>query len=169
MCCKHCGAITWYQERAEKSKSSSCPDFSLCCMKGKITLPYLEDPPELLHNLLTNNDPRSSHFVDNIRSYNSMFAFTSIGGKVDGTFNDGRGPPQFVISGQNYHRIGSLLPAEGDTPKFAQLYIYDTRNEVNNRLKHFRYYLLVYFYLNFYLCVYYMIGVYYFLYLIILQ
>ncbi|XP_057414959.1 uncharacterized protein LOC130709848 [Lotus japonicus] len=67
-----------------------------------------------------------------------MFAFTSIGGKVDCGLNDGRGPPQFVISGQNYHRIGSLLPVEGDNPKFAQLYIYDTRNEVQNRMNHFR-------------------------------
>ncbi|XP_057444727.1 uncharacterized protein LOC130736971 [Lotus japonicus] len=66
-----------------------------------------------------------------------MFAFTSIGGKVDCGLNDGRGPPQFVISGQNYHRIGSLLPSEGDNPKFAQLYIYDTRNEIHNRMKHF--------------------------------
>lgn len=139
MACQYCGAIMWYQERSEKSKNSVCPDFSICCMKGKISLPFLEDSPILLTNLLNNIDPRSRHFLDNIRSYNSMFAFTSIGGKVDGNLNDGQGPPQFVISGQNYHRIGSLLPDEGDNPKFAQLYIYDTRNEVQNRLHHFRY------------------------------
>ncbi|XP_020970360.1 uncharacterized protein LOC107621388 [Arachis ipaensis] len=27
--------------------------------------------------------------------------------------NDGSGPPQFIITGQNYHRIGSLLPDPG--------------------------------------------------------
>ncbi|XP_057430406.1 uncharacterized protein LOC130723394 isoform X2 [Lotus japonicus] len=139
MPCKHCGAILWYQERSEKTRDSTSPDFSICCMKGKILLPYLADSPSLLYNLLTDNDPRSRHFLENIRSYNNMFSFTSIGGKVDCGLNDGRGPPQFVISGQNYHRIGSLLPSEGDSPKFAQLYIYDTRNEIHNRMKHFRY------------------------------
>ncbi|XP_057422827.1 uncharacterized protein LOC130716812 [Lotus japonicus] len=137
MPCKYCGAVLWYQERFEKTRDSTSPDFSICCMKGKIMLPYLADSPLLLYNLLTGIDPRSRHFLENIRSYNSMFAFTSIGGKVDCGLNDGRGPPQFVISGQNYHRIGSLLPSEGDNPKFAQLYIYDTRNEIHNRMKHF--------------------------------
>ncbi|XP_057415224.1 uncharacterized protein LOC130710087 [Lotus japonicus] len=66
-----------------------------------------------------------------------MFAFTSIGGKVVSSVNDGGGPPQFILSGQNYHRIGSLLPPEGKTPKFAQLYIYDTHNELQNRMQHF--------------------------------
>jgi hypothetical protein len=68
-----------------------------------------------------------------------MFSFTSFGGEVVTRANDGRGPPNFVISGQNYHRIGSLIPNEGQRPKFAQLYIYDTENEVQNRLQHFRY------------------------------
>lgn len=138
MACKYCGAILWYHERSVKAQKSASPDFSICCMKGKIMLPYLADCPELLSNLLRNTDTRSRHFLDNIRSYNSMFAFTSIGGKVDCGLNDGRGPPQFVISGQNYHRIGSLVPTEGDNPKFAQLYIYDTKNEVHNRMSHFR-------------------------------
>ncbi|XP_057417171.1 uncharacterized protein LOC130711518 [Lotus japonicus] len=135
--CKFCGATLWAEERAEKSKSPLEPDFSMCCSKGKIAIPYLKDPPELLLNLLTNNDPRSRNFLDNIRSYNSMFAFTSIGGKIVTNINDGHGPPQFIISGQNYHRIGSLLSDEGQSPKFVQLYIYDTKNEVENRLKPF--------------------------------
>ncbi|XP_072058243.1 uncharacterized protein [Arachis hypogaea] len=46
-------------------------------------------------------------------------------------------PLQFIVSGQNYHRIGSLVPIEGQRPKFAQLYIYDTENEVSNRIEIF--------------------------------
>ncbi|XP_025669780.1 uncharacterized protein [Arachis hypogaea] len=42
-----------------------------------------------------------------------MFAFTSLGGKVLDSVNDGSGPPQFIITGQNYHQIGSLLPDPG--------------------------------------------------------
>jgi hypothetical protein len=67
-----------------------------------------------------------------------MFSFTSLGGKIDTGNNDGAGPPRFVLSGQNYHLLGSLVPSEGQSPKFAQLYIYDTQNEVSNRLSHFR-------------------------------
>jgi len=57
-----------------------------------------------------------------------MFSFTSIGAKIHSSINDGCGPPQFILSGQNYHRIGSLLLDKGSSPKFAQLYIYDTEN-----------------------------------------
>jgi hypothetical protein len=46
----------------------------------------------------------------------------------------GGGPPIFKISGQVHHLIGSLLPPKYETPKFIQLYIYDTSNEVRNRL-----------------------------------
>jgi len=66
-----------------------------------------------------------------------MFGFTSIGGKIDSLMNNGCGPPQFILNGENYHKIGSLLPKNGSTPKFAQLYIYDTKNETANRINHF--------------------------------
>ena len=38
----------------------------------------------------------------------------------------------FVMSGESYYQIGSLLPLPGTTTKFAKLYIYDNENEVNN-------------------------------------
>jgi hypothetical protein len=61
--------------------------------------------------------------------------FTSIGVNIDNLMNDGRGPPVFKISGQVHHRIGSLLPTDDTSPKYIQLYIYDTANEVKNRIK----------------------------------
>ena len=39
-----------------------------------------------------------------------------------------------LIHGQNHHRIGSFIHVDGQIPKFAQLYIYDTKNEVTNRI-----------------------------------
>ena len=48
--------------------------------------------------------------------------------------NDGGGPYVYRMSGQNVHLIGSVLPTDGYPPKFAQLYIYDTENELNNRI-----------------------------------
>lgn len=73
-----------------------------------------------------------------------MFAFTSMGGKVDNSMNNGRSPPMFVINGENYHHIGSLLPLPGNQPKFAQLYIYDTNNEIANRMAAVRYIMSAY-------------------------
>ena len=64
-----------------------------------------------------------------------MFAMTSMGEKVDRTINDGNGPYVFKLNGQNHHLIGSLLPVEGSKPKFAQLYIFDTENEVQHRIR----------------------------------
>lgn len=149
VCCQDCGALVWHSERAEKYLNSIFPNVSLCCMKGKITIPYMIQPPTLIKNLFIGSDHRSNHFISNIRSYNNVFAFTSLGGKIEHGMNSGRGPPQFVISGQNYHRIGSLIPGDGNRPKFAQLYIYDTENEISNRLSHFR--LNFKFYLNLYI------------------
>ena len=66
-----------------------------------------------------------------------MFAMTSIGGKVDNKVNDGRGPYIFRLNGQTHHRIGTLLPNNGEDPQFAQLYFYDTKNEVQYRMNAF--------------------------------
>ncbi|KAH9691884.1 ATP-dependent DNA helicase [Citrus sinensis] len=63
-----------------------------------------------------------------------MFAFISMGGRVDASINRSKGPYVFRMSGQNYHHIGSLLLEVGKKPQFAQLYIYDTENEIDNRI-----------------------------------
>ncbi|KAG5003647.1 hypothetical protein JHK84_027903 [Glycine max] len=63
-----------------------------------------------------------------------MFTFTSPGIKFDKSYNAGKEPPTFRIHGQTHHLIGSLLPMPNNPPKFAQLYIYDTDNEIINRL-----------------------------------
>jgi len=68
-----------------------------------------------------------------------MFAFTSPGAKIDNKYNNGGGPPNLRIQGQSCHRIGSLLPPIGQQPKFAQLYIYDTENEIHNIIQSLRY------------------------------
>jgi hypothetical protein len=111
--CRDCGALVWYAKRAEKHMNFVTPKVSICCMKGKITTPFMPQPPSLIRNMFIGLDPRSTHFVANLRSYNNMFAFTSLGGRIKDGMNDGRGPPQFVISGHNYHRIGSLVPSDG--------------------------------------------------------
>ncbi|XP_031091157.1 uncharacterized protein LOC115996159 [Ipomoea triloba] len=61
-----------------------------------------------------------------------------MGGKIDRSLNNGVAPPIFRINGQNFHRIGSLLPTNGVQPKFAQLYIHDTEHEIENRINSVR-------------------------------
>ncbi|XP_019171017.1 PREDICTED: uncharacterized protein LOC109166532 [Ipomoea nil] len=101
---------------------------------GKIKLAPTNSPPTAIGQLFFNQDQKSSHFLKNIRSFNNMFCFTSMGGKIDRAINNGSAPPVFRLHGQNFHLMGSLLPGAGDRPKFAQLYIHDTENEINNRL-----------------------------------
>jgi hypothetical protein len=66
-----------------------------------------------------------------------------MGANIDRSINNTRGPNIFKIQGAVCHRMGSLLPEKSDTPgsiggrhppKFAELYIYDTTNEVSNRI-----------------------------------
>ncbi|WOG91187.1 hypothetical protein DCAR_0310435 [Daucus carota subsp. sativus] len=59
---------------------------------------------------------------------------TSLGVRVDSAINRRRGPFVFRASGVNIHFIGSLIPEKDQRPKYAQLYIYDTENEVRNRI-----------------------------------
>nr|GEX67004.1 DNA helicase [Tanacetum cinerariifolium] len=70
-------------------------------------------------------------------AYNQMFTMTSFGVKIDESINAGRGPYVFKVSSQIYHWIGSLCPPVGEAPRFMQLYIYDTDNDVENRMRHF--------------------------------
>ena len=126
--CPHCTAIMWIEERVRNSSISN-PRFNLCCQSGQVSLPLLPPSPPYLESLLSDQ-----HYHDNIRIYNSIFSFTSMGGRIDHSVNDGRSPYVFRINGSNHHKIGSLLPRSGQLPKFGQLYIYDTSNELSNRM-----------------------------------
>ncbi|KAL3625826.1 hypothetical protein CASFOL_030355 [Castilleja foliolosa] len=134
--CPNCNALMWYAERVHKAAKPKEPTFSLCCQEGKIKLPQSKEPPQFLKQLLQySGGKRSTKFKEKIRIYNSMFNFTSFGANVDNSINKKKGPYVFRISGQNYHKVGSLLPVDRKTPKFAQLYFYDTENEVRNRMQ----------------------------------
>jgi hypothetical protein len=108
--------------------------YNSCCRGGKVVIPPFREPPEPIASLgRFDGDANCRQFIKNIRQYNCLFAFTSMGANIDRSMNNGRGPPVFKVSGQVHHRIGPLLPANGNSPKFLQLYIYDTTNEVKNR------------------------------------
>ncbi|XP_068340932.1 uncharacterized protein [Pyrus communis] len=85
--------------------------------------------------LFSDQTNEGRHFRQNIRAYNHAFAFTSMGVHVDERINiGGRGIYTFRAQGALYHKIGGLLPNEGNRPRFLQAYIYDTEHEVENRM-----------------------------------
>ncbi|GLU12875.1 hypothetical protein SLE2022_295330 [Rubroshorea leprosula] len=69
-----------------------------------------------------------------IRAVNATFAFTSFGVKVDKAVTKKPNPCCFRIFRQNCHKMGSLLLILSEKPKFAQLYIIDIANEIENRV-----------------------------------
>ncbi|KAF8084736.1 hypothetical protein N665_0704s0001 [Sinapis alba] len=108
----------WYGERINKRKNSCNPSFTLCCGQDQVQLPILKDQPTALKRLMEEDDAQSKHFQRNMRPYNMVFSFTSLGGKVERC---------------NYHLMGSLQPPDDREAKFGQLYIVDTENEAENR------------------------------------
>ena len=131
--CRTCNAKLWKAEADRGEQKRNKPNYLLCCSYSKVLLPDFKQPPEILKDLYVGVSAKSKFFLKNIRRYNSMFSFTSMGGRIDKTINRGNAPYVFRLSGQNYHTIGSLLPEDGNEPKFSQLYIYDTDNEIFNR------------------------------------
>jgi hypothetical protein len=123
--CPVCGALHFKDERASGTNLRN-PEFSLCCNRGKVELPYLRDPPTLLQRLLGSYKDLPEHrqfpvtraqetqgvaFRDEIRKYNSAMAFASLGVKIDGNVTGAAGGPySFRINGQLHHKIGALLP-----------------------------------------------------------
>ena len=121
----------WLNEKI--NKSIRLPEFSTCCAKGKVMLPSLQELLLPLNTLLTGTDSRSRLFRQNIRMYNFALSFTSIGAKIDQQITCTSGIYTFRIHREMYHRIGTLLPDPEIQPQFAQIYIYDTDHEIQNR------------------------------------
>src|SRR6266404_409231 len=134
--CSHCHALHWMAESLSRSTNNRIK-FGMCCLEGKISLePLHPAPPELL-DFLTHQDPVGNAFHRLIRNYNSALAMTSVGRDVNHSINqDGGGPYTFVLQGQLSHLAGSLLPAEGVAPRYAQLYIHDSDVAFNHHVQH---------------------------------
>ncbi|XP_004308422.1 PREDICTED: uncharacterized protein LOC101310942 [Fragaria vesca subsp. vesca] len=102
--------------------------------RGNIDLPLIESPPEMVR-LFSDQTDEIKKFRQNIRAYNNVFAFTSMGVHLDERINvQGRAPYTFRAQGSIYHKIGGLVPTDGRRPRYLQAYIYDTEHELQNRL-----------------------------------
>ncbi|XP_059275349.1 uncharacterized protein LOC132029943 [Lycium ferocissimum] len=104
-----------------------------CCSKGSVKLVSYQLSNDLL-DLYTGNTEESMHFRTCIRTYNNMFAFTSLGVTYDKALSRRyHGIYTFRVQGQMYHFIPDLLPS-GEKAKSLQLYFYDNESELANRM-----------------------------------
>ncbi|KAF0400032.1 transcriptional factor b3 [Gigaspora margarita] len=79
--CNYCGAMFWLDEKTGGSNKN--PIFSACCNGGKVMLPSMTSPPDILMQLLTYSTSKAKEFHKNIQAYNAIFAFTSLGAHID--------------------------------------------------------------------------------------
>ncbi|XP_026399139.1 uncharacterized protein LOC113294991 [Papaver somniferum] len=124
--CDKCGAMLFSSETKE-----------MCCKNGKVSSPPLRTPVEL-RMLYNDQSDVGKHFRQNIKIYNHMFAFTSMGVHYDaGLANGCDRIYTFRDQGGIYYRIGSLLPTgpmPRPMPRYLQWYIYDSDREIELRM-----------------------------------
>jgi hypothetical protein len=108
----------WYGERTPNTQHDGSIAYYNCCKGGKVSIPPYKPRSEPLASLAKfDEDSTVKTFMQHIRQYNCLFAFTSMGAHIDDSVNDDRGPPLFQICGQVHHQIGSLLPFDGSPPQ----------------------------------------------------
>ena len=107
--CQYCKSFMWPAELE-----------STCWNKGQVILPYVLPPPTNIMKLY-NTIKSGHHFLKNIVAYNNLLALASIGYKDP---NDSvRGFCSTIkIQVKMYHKIGTLVPCDGQLPQFAQIY-----------------------------------------------
>jgi hypothetical protein len=130
--CSFCKALMWAEEKTGSGPTNE--NFSLCCAKGKVDLETPWPLPQSIYDLLTTNSQDSKNFRDNIRLYNSVFAFATMNTKVDKTLaNKTAGIYTFRINGVVYRTISHLNPNNINQAKFSQIYILDSDDQLKRR------------------------------------
>ena len=117
--CPHCGALKFKSESA-----------GLCCSSGKVILTPFPRPPEDILKRWKGQGPDDLLFKQHSRDLNNALCFSSI--QVNQRHFAGYNP-SVIFQGQMKHFVGPLLPDDGSTPKFAQLYCFDPSLETTQR------------------------------------
>ncbi|XP_053147640.1 uncharacterized protein LOC128343121 [Hemicordylus capensis] len=124
--CHYCGALYWLNELNCARK------YTKCCHDGK-TLKELNEPPDLLKELILTQSTEAKNYREHIREYNAALALASMGAEINTP--PGRGPYCFRIHGQIYHKVSPLYPSEQHKVGYGQLYIFDTGEATIQRLQ----------------------------------
>ena len=117
--CHYCGSLSFHNEHFK------------CCHEGKVHLDDFTFPPAL-QELFQSADELGVNFRQNIRRYNTAFAFSSLSANLEPP--PGRGPPVFRVCGQMYHSYASLYPNNNNPPSFNQLYVFQPSEANSIRL-----------------------------------
>ncbi|KAF2357056.1 hypothetical protein FHG87_012188 [Trinorchestia longiramus] len=89
--------------------------------------------PENLRLLFDADGAEGSNFRQNIRNYNSEFAFASFGANI--RLPPGLGPCCFHLQGQtyHYHYASNLHADDPEERRYGQLYILETNEPIQTR------------------------------------
>ncbi|KAI9325460.1 hypothetical protein BD770DRAFT_458268 [Pilaira anomala] len=131
-----CGAYMWIGER-KSSSTISRPKYQLCCGNGKSILEPLKPFPDVIKNFFLFNNEFGREFKKYIRTYNSALSLTSMNANLDHNVSNSRGGAYaYRIHGSVFHLISTNLTSSdiSSRPKFAQIYIFDSENELRNRI-----------------------------------
>ncbi|XP_060202830.1 uncharacterized protein LOC132631247 [Lycium barbarum] len=120
--CKFCKARRFQYEP---------PNF--CCSKGSVKL-VSHQLPSKLKSLYLGVTDESNHFRTYVRTYNNMFAFTSLGVKYNKELATiTQGVYTFKVQGQMYHFINNLILSNNEA-RNLQLYFYDNEDDIVNKM-----------------------------------
>ncbi|KAI8641632.1 hypothetical protein BD408DRAFT_317004, partial [Parasitella parasitica] len=115
------------------------PIFQMCCAAVQAMVAPLRPLPATIVDYLTRNDTVGKEFLKNIRTYNYALSFTLMNADLDRRYaNEEHGAYAFRIHGSVHHLISPALISNKNNiiqqPRFAQIYIFDSANELQNRL-----------------------------------
>ena len=123
--CSACQALHWPAEKLQ-AYHARAGTIQACCKHGDAIVERMRALPEPLNTLMTGQDSQSRLFRQEIRHWNSLFAFTFIRYNADDrTGVIGEGFQLFQIHGAVYHHQGPLVPPGGRDALYSQIYLYD--------------------------------------------
>ena len=137
--CKYCKALFWASERLSRAaievvNGIQYSRFGIqCCGEGEIILTPFCEPPEPLKRLFTSEDCDARQFRKEAIYYNNAFSFTSCKCTPDQRTTGGL--RAFSIRGEVIHYQGPLYHANGQPPRWAQIYFYDPNYAEGLRLQ----------------------------------
>ncbi|SCZ91922.1 BZ3500_MvSof-1268-A1-R1_Chr5-3g08221 [Microbotryum saponariae] len=152
---RKCCAFHWDFERLG---GRDTPVFRACCDDGKVELP-IKKPPNTLLEFLTGHGQGmlgimplflgavhltktrcivctvEKLFRERILAFNENLAMASFGTSQDYGIIGADGRPSFYLSGNVYHRMGTLAPARGSNPVFAQILFGAPSERIDARIR----------------------------------
>ena len=120
--CKDCQAYKFEKESP-----------TTCCNSGKVVLESFPKPPQDIDKLWHNNTIKGRVFRENARSINNAVCLSSL--KVQTRHFDRGFNPNIIFEGKVQQFVGPIQAAEGEQPRFAQIYVHDPKLESSIRFQ----------------------------------